>query len=75
MFCKWILVQKKKTPVEIIKKGAFRGTHFRDIYSSINGQWYKMSWKEIDQLKDIDQKYYCSSYYDVNVNKYSVEHR
>ena len=23
-------------------------------------------------MKDIDQKYYCSSYYDVSVNKYSV---
>ena len=27
-----------------------------------------MSWKEFDQLKDIDQKYYCSIYYDVSVN-------
>ena len=26
-----------KTPVEIIKEGAFRGTYFRDIYSSVNG--------------------------------------
>ena len=25
-----------KTPTEIIKQGAFRGTYFRDIYSSIN---------------------------------------
>ena len=29
-----------KTPVEVIKKGAFRGTYFRDIYSGINGKWY-----------------------------------
>ena len=27
-----------KTPIEIIKKGAFGGTYFRDIYSSINGK-------------------------------------
>ena len=25
-----------KTPVEIIKEGAFGGTFFRDIYSTIN---------------------------------------
>ena len=25
-----------KTPVEIIKEGAFGGTYFRNIYSSIN---------------------------------------
>ena len=35
-----------KTPIEIIKEGAFGGTYFRDIYSSINKRWYKKSWKE-----------------------------
>ena len=30
---------------------------------------------EFDQLKDIDQKYYCSDYYDVSVNKYGVKCR
>ena len=29
--------------------------------------------KEFDQLKNIDQKYYCSDYYDVSVNKYGVK--
>ena len=43
-----------KTPVEVIKEGAFGGTYFRDIYSGVNGTWYKKSWKESDQLKDID---------------------
>ena len=62
-----------KTLVEIIKEGNFGGTYFRDIYSSVNGKWYKNSWKEFYQLKDIDQKYYCSSYYDVSVNKYGVK--
>ena len=52
-----------KTPVEVIKKGAFGGTYFRDIYSGVTGKWYKKSWKEFDQLKDIDQKFYCSDYY------------
>ena len=46
-----------KTPVEIVREGAFRRTYFRDIYSSVNEKWYKESWKEFDQLKDIDQKY------------------
>ena len=61
---------KNKTPIEIIKEGAFGGTNFRDIYSSINEKWYKKSWKESDQLKNIDAKYYASDYYYVNVNKY-----
>ena len=39
-----------KTPVEIIREGAFGGTYFRDIYSGITGKWYKKSWKEFDQL-------------------------
>ena len=45
-----------KTPVEVIKEGAFGGTYFRDIYSGLNGNWYQKSWKEYDQLKNIDQK-------------------
>ena len=27
-----------KTPIEIIKEGAFGGTYFRGIYSDINGK-------------------------------------
>ena len=34
----------KKTPAEVIREGAFGGTYFRDIYSGVNGQWYKKSW-------------------------------
>ena len=30
-----------KTPAEIIKERAFGGTYFRDIYSGINGKWYR----------------------------------
>ena len=62
-----------KTPIEIIKEGVFGGTYFRDIYSNVTGKWYKKLWKEFDQLKNIDQKYYCSDYYDLSVNKYSVK--
>ena len=61
------------TPIKVIKEGAFGGTYFRDIYSSVNGKWYKKSWKQLNQLKDIDQKYYCSDYYDCSVNKYGVK--
>ena len=28
--------QPNKTPIEIIKKGSFGGTYFRDIYSGAN---------------------------------------
>ena len=62
-----------KTPIEIIKEGAFGGTYFRDIYSGINGKWYKNSWKEFDQLKYIDAKFYASDYNDKNLNKCKVK--
>ena len=29
--------------------------------------------KEFDVLENTDQKYYCSDYYDVSVNKYGVK--
>ena len=62
-----------KTPIEIIKEGAFGGTYFRDIYLGVNKKWYKNLWKEFDQLNNIDQKYYFSHYYDISVNKYGVK--
>ena len=62
-----------KTSIQIIKEGAFGGTYFRDIYSNVNKKWYKKSWKEFDQLKNIDQKYYSSDYYNVSINKYGVK--
>ena len=43
-----------KTPVEVIKEGAFRRTYCGDIYSSVNEKWYKKSWKEFHKLKNID---------------------
>ena len=61
-----------KTPAEVIKEGAFGGTYFRDIYSGVNGKWYRKSWKELDELKNIDQNYYCSNYYKISINKYKV---
>ena len=64
-----------KMPIEVIRESTFVGTSFRGIYSGINGKWCRKSWNEFDQLKDIDQKYYCSNYYDVSVNKYGVKCR
>ena len=61
-----------KMPIEKIREGAFGGTYFRDIYSSVNEKWYKKSWKEFNHLKNIDQKFYCSDYY-VNINKYDIK--
>ena len=63
-----------KTPIEVIKEGGFGGTYFRDIYSKVNLKQYKKSWKGFDQLKDIDQKFCCSDYYDVSVNKFGVKY-
>ena len=61
------------TPIEVIRESTFRGTYFRGIYSAVNRKWYKKSWKEFGRLKNIDQKYYYSIYYDVSVSKYGVE--
>ena len=62
-----------KMPIKVIREGAVVVTYFRDIYSVINGKLYKNSWKEFDQLKNIDKKYYFSNYYDVSVNKYGAK--
>ena len=62
-----------KTATEIIKESAFGGTYFRNIYSVINEKWYKNSWKEFVQIKNIDAKLYTSDYYDVNVNRHGVK--
>ena len=37
--------EPNKTPVEIIKEGSYGGTYFREIYSSVNGKFYKDCWK------------------------------
>ena len=63
----------KKTPIEIGKEGAFGGSYFRDFHSGVNGHLYTKSWEEFNQLKNIDQKFYSSDYYDVSVNRYGVK--
>ena len=62
-----------KTPVEVIKEDVFVETYYRDIYSGVNSKWYKKSWREFNELKNIDQGYYCLNYYDVSINKYGVK--
>ena len=51
-----------KTAVEVIKEGALRGTYLKDISSGINGleKWFRKSWKEFDEIKNIDQIEYRS---------------
>ena len=61
------------SPDEIIKKGAFGGSYFRDIYSGVSDKFYKNSLKKFKELEDIDKKYYSSDFYDVSVNKYGVK--
>ena len=55
------------SPVEVIKKGAFGGIYFRNIYSSVNDTWYKNSWKGFKELEGIDKKYYSSDFYDTAI--------
>ena len=62
-----------KPTVQVIKEKAFGGTYFGDIYSGVNYKSCRKSWKVFVELKNIDQYYYCSNYYDVNVNRYKVE--
>ena len=61
------------TPIDVIKKGGFGGTYFRDIHSRVNDKWYKNSWKELEEVKNIDKKYYNSNFHDVKLNYYGVE--
>ena len=67
-----------KTPVEcnsieIIKEGSFGRTYFGDIFSGVNDNFSKNSWKKFKELKSIDIKYYYSDCHDVSVNKYGVK--
>ena len=62
-----------KTPIQVIEEGVFGVNHFRNIYSGINEKWYKNSWKEFVQSRNIDAKFYASDYYHVTVNKYGVK--
>ena len=64
-----------KMPSKVIREGAFGCTYFSDIFSGINGKWYKKSWKELNQLKDILSEVLLSDHCDVRVNKYRAKCR
>ena len=57
-----------KTSVKVIKE-----SYFRDIYSDGNGKWYGKSLEEFDELKNIDNKYYCQNYFDITLSKYGAK--
>ena len=61
------------SPIDVIKKGAFGGTYFRDIYSNVTSKFYKNSWKEFDELRYIDKKHYSSDFYDISLNYHGVK--
>ena len=54
-------------PVEVIKKVAFGGTYFRNIYCGVNDKFYKNSWKEFKELESIGKKFYSSDFYDISL--------
>ena len=66
------------TPKDVFKKGAFGGTYFRPIYSSITDKKYNSEDVISEYPKswfrgmDIEKKL-ISSKYDKNVNKYGVK--
>ena len=62
------------SPHEVIKKGAFGGTYFRNIYSGVNDKIYRDSWKEFKELENIVKKYYSSAFYNVSLNNYGVKY-
>ena len=61
------------SPVRVIKKIAFGGTYFGDIYSGVNDKIYRDSWKEFKELENIDKKYCISDFYYTSLNKYGGE--
>lgn len=66
------------SPHQILKMGAFGGTYFRPIYSSVTKKHYKSEdvIKEYPKswFKDIDiDKMVISSKYDKKINKYGVK--
>lgn len=63
------------TPREIILQGAFGGTYYRPIHSSVTGKNYKDQQKEFRFFDDIDTKLLTMPYdqYDPNKNKYKVK--
>ena len=68
------------TPAQVLRRGSFGGTYFRDIESSVTGKKYTKAYKEfprswftgLDIKKQITQPW-SDKNYDTSVNKYGVE--
>tara|TARA_Y100000389_G_scaffold128022_1_gene125368 strand:- start:2973 stop:3431 length:459 start_codon:yes stop_codon:yes gene_type:complete len=61
------------TPKQIFEYGAFGGTYFRPIYSSITKKNYKNQHKKFKFLSHIDDSKLIQSTYDKSINKYKVK--
>lgn len=66
--------QPNITPRDIIGQGAFGGTYFRPIYSSINKKYYADQHKEFEFFNNIPDNLLTRPYslYDSSINKYGV---
>ena len=64
-----------KNPIEVIlKRSNLRNIfYFKDIYSSVNGKWYRSSWVEFKELHGTDYYRHICNYYQVKINIYDVE--
>ena len=47
--------------------------HILEIFSGVTGKFFKNSWKEFEELKNINGTYYSSDFHDVRLNYYDVE--
>jgi hypothetical protein len=63
------------TPAEVLKDGAFGGTYYRPIKSSVTGESYKDQHKEFpaDWLKGVPEKALTATTYSATVNKWKAE--
>lgn len=64
------------TPEQVIRKGSFGGTYFRDLYSGVNKKYYKDQWKEYpkDWFEGLDlEKMVYSKKCDKSINKFKVK--
>ena len=64
------------TPNEILQSGAFGGTYFRPIHSSVTKKTYGDEvWQElpVDWFQGLKKSQYVSSTYNKDINKYKVK--
>lgn len=65
------------TPKEVLQRGSFGGTYFRQITSGVTGETYKNSWKEFpsDWFDGLNVATQIASHdYRDSVNTYGVRH-